>query len=246
MLILGIDTATPWGTVALCRDEDVLFEVSLRKLKGGGEYLLALLEQLMETSGVSFKKIDLIAAGTGPGSYTGIRVGLAAVSGLAEGLQVPVCPLSTLEIIAENCRKASRWIVPVIDARRAEVYTALYEATPEGLREVRPPAARPVEEWARSLSEIPELMVCGDGSKEYIDIWNGYNNVTIAPAYWDRPLGSMAAQCARRAWKSGSEPGYVLKPSYLKRVEAEIRLEEAKDGRRPNLADDTGGRGVGR
>lgn len=246
MLILGIDTATPWGTMALCRDEEVLFEVTLCKLKGGGEYLLALLEQLMDTAGIGFKEIDLIAVGTGPGSYTGIRVGLAAVSGLAEGLQVPVYPLSTLEIIAENCRRASRWVVPVIDARRAEVYTALYESTPEGLREVRPPAARPVAEWAQSLSDFPEIMVCGDGSKEYFDIWNGYTNITIAPAYWDRPLGSLAAQCARRDWKPDSQQGNLLKPSYLKRVEAEIRLEEAKDGKNSNHADDTGGCGIGR
>ena len=89
MLILGLDTATPWGTLALWEDGEVVAEAGLKTGKGGGEYLLDLLGTMIQKSGREFRKIDLIAVGTGPGSFTGIRVGLAAVKGIAAGIEQP-------------------------------------------------------------------------------------------------------------------------------------------------------------
>lgn len=227
MLILGIDTATPWGTIALCEDGKVHFEVSLRKLKGGGEYLLALLKQLLDEVGKELQEVDLIAVGNGPGSYTGIRVGLAAVLGLAEGLQLPVYQVSTLKIIAANCRMTSPLILAVIDARREQVYGALYQSEGSGLVELRPPAPWGVRELAESFDETAKVLICGDGSKAYEDIWRKYPQFKLAPSEWDRPLGSMAAYLARNEETQGNLNLNELQPAYLKRVEAEVRLEES-------------------
>lgn len=232
MLILGIDTATPWGTMALCDDEQVIFEVSLHKLKGGGEYLLAFLQKLMSEVNKDFHDIQLIATGTGPGSYTGIRVGLAAVAGLAEGLNIPVFGINTLKILAENCRLAASWIAPAINARRGEIYAALYQSVDDGLKEIIPPASVEARLFGESLSNYPQIIMCGDGSKEYFNIWDGYNNIKIAPYFWDRPMAVMAAQIALREWTSPQAPIPWVEPSYLKRVEAEVRLEEKQDGRK--------------
>lgn len=226
MLILGIDTATPWGTMALCDERQVIFEVSLEKLKGGGEFLLAFLQELMLETGRDCHEIQLIAAGTGPGSYTGIRVGLAAAAGLAEGLNIPVFGINTLKIIAENCRLASSWIAPAINARHGEVYGALYHSIDGGLKEVMPPTAIKAQAFADLLSKYSEIMMCGDGSKEYSNIWDGYNNIRIAPYFWDRPMAVMAAQIALREWERAETSAQPIEPSYLKRVEAEVRLEE--------------------
>ena len=89
MLILGLDTATPWGSMALCEDEEVVAELSLRVPRGGGEFLLGLLDMVIVKTGYRLEQLDLIAVGIGPGSYTGIRVGLAAVKGLTAGLDIP-------------------------------------------------------------------------------------------------------------------------------------------------------------
>jgi tRNA threonylcarbamoyladenosine biosynthesis protein TsaB len=226
MLILGIDTATPWGTIALGEGEEIIFEISLKAGKGGGEYLLSILEQFIGKSGRKLGDLDLIAVGTGPGSYTGIRVGLAAVKGLSAGLNVPVFGMNTLRILAENLRNTSEWIAPVIDARRGEVYAALYRNTAEGIVEVDGPATILAGEFARKLGKLPQVVVCGDGSKIYQEIWSDYPGASIAPPAWDRPLASQAIRIAWREWNPQHLPLDDLTPGYLRRVEAEIRLEE--------------------
>lgn len=226
MLILGIDTATPWGTMALVEDETIHFEVSLRKLKGGGEYLLSLLHDLMQQSGKSLSELNLIAIGNGPGSYTGIRVGLAAVSGLAEGLHIPVATFSTLQIIAANARYSNSMVLATINARRNQVYAALYRADCGRLEEVFAPTAMDVEELSKSMDAYASVWVCGDGSKAYQAVWQADARFIIAPSEWDRPLGSQLARLAQQSATKGTLELDGLTPNYLKKVEAEIRLEE--------------------
>ncbi|TCL73214.1 tRNA threonylcarbamoyladenosine biosynthesis protein TsaB [Hydrogenispora ethanolica] len=231
MLILGIETATPWGSVALLDDDQVVLEVSLKAGKGGGEYLLALLDRLIRKAGASLAEVRLIAVGNGPGSYTGIRVGLAAVQGLAAALQIPVAQFSTLRIMAENGRAAAEWVASLIDARRGDVYAALYQRTPEGLREIIAPEAVAAAEFRQKLAALPEVLLCGDGGKSYAELWREHGNLRIGPPIWDRPLASQAGLLGLAAWRSGETlPPDRLGPSYLRRVEAEVRLEERIHG----------------
>jgi tRNA threonylcarbamoyladenosine biosynthesis protein TsaB len=229
MLILGIDTATPWGTIALYKNDAVIFELSLKAGKGGGEYLVSLLGDFMKKAGRAFEEIDLIATGTGPGSYTGIRVGLAAVKGLAEGLSRPVFGVNTLRIIAENARYAeTNYIASVIDARRDQVYAALYQKTGADFKELEPPQVISVPQFATGLGNLaPDtVMICGDGSKVYQAKWK-LHNIIIAPPDWDRPLAGKVAQIAYREWVPSRRFTLdELTPCYLRRVEAELRLEE--------------------
>jgi tRNA threonylcarbamoyladenosine biosynthesis protein TsaB len=227
MLALGFDTATPWGTMALIEDEEVVFEISLKAGKGSGEYLLALLQTLFKKSQRKIADLNLIAVGTGPGSYTGIRVGLATAKGLVEGLNISTYGLSTLRIIAENARCVSGWIAPVIDARRGYVYTALYQNNADELMELEAPIVIPATEWALRISSFPTVMICGDGSKIHQATWSNYPNLKIAPVDWERPLGSAAARigCKEFDLQSGTDL-FQLIPCYLRKVEAEVLLEE--------------------
>jgi tRNA threonylcarbamoyladenosine biosynthesis protein TsaB len=232
MLILGVDTATPWGTVALYEghaheDGEVIFEISFKAGRGGGEYLLSTLGNFIKKAGRNFTDINLIAVGTGPGSYTGIRVGLAAVQGLAEGLQKPVWGINTLRIIAENGRFASsNYIGAVIDARHSQVYAALFRKTDAGMQEVQPPRIIGVKEFAAGIAGFAPVMVCGDGSKVYQDIWN-LHEINSGPRDWDRPSAGKLAQIASKEWDPSFQSNLMeLKACYLQRVEAEIRLEE--------------------
>ena len=232
MLILGIDTATPWGTMALhdargSETNESIFEISFKTGKGGGEYLFTTVGTFIKKAGRKLAELDLIAAGTGPGSYTGIRVGLAAVKGLAEGLQKPVFGVNTLRIIAENARyTATDYIAAVIDARHGEVYAALYEKAGGGLKELAEPRMIAVPEFAAGLAGCSRVVVCGDGSKVYQEIWNNHK-INIGPCDWDLPSAGKLVQIASSEWN----PNYKLdlaelKACYLRRVEAEIRLEE--------------------
>ncbi len=227
MLILGLDTATPWGTIALGDDKDIIFEMTLKSGKGGGEYLLSLLDQFFNKSGKSLKEIDLLAAGTGPGSYTGIRVGLAAVHGLAEGLKIPAIGINTLRIIAENCIQANEWVAVVTDARRGYIYGALFRNGPDGLTEYWTPHYTDILSFSKRLSEFPRVLVCGDGSKSYYDIWKKTSGIMVSPSHWDRPTASNLVRIAARQWHPDLKIDLMnLSPCYLRKVEAEVRLEE--------------------
>ncbi len=229
MLILGFDTATPWGTMALLENDQVIFEISLRAGKGSGEYLLALLQTLLKKAGRKISDIDLITVGTGPGSYTGIRIGLAAAKGLALGTNTKVFGISTLRIIAENARHDSEWIAPLIDARHDFVYAALYQNINQQLQAVETPLYISVKDFACRLNSIPSVILCGDGSKSYQKIWEQYPNLKAAPSDWDRPYGIAAARIGfsslNQEQQLQMDPEQLI-PCYLRKVEAELRLEE--------------------
>jgi tRNA threonylcarbamoyladenosine biosynthesis protein TsaB len=234
MLILGIDTATPWGTVALGEDGKLIFEFTLRTGKGSGEYLLALLQQVLPKTGRKLAELDLIAVGTGPGSYTGIRIGLAAAAGLAEGLQVPVCGVNTLRIIAENAGSGGgtpHMVAVALDAKRAEAYTALYRFDSDSRREIMAPQTLPVAEFAVKLREYQQVILCGDGGKNYRSVFATLPQLQLAPEDWDRPRAYLAAEIARRNWADGQTTSdFNIAPDYLRKVEAELRLEEKLRG----------------
>lgn len=226
-MILGLDTATPWGTIALGNEMEIFFEVSLKSGKGGGEYMLSILNQFIDKSGKSLNEVGLIAAGTGPGSYTGIRVGLAAVRGLAEGLKVPVIGVNTLRIIAENGIRAGDWVAVVLDARRGSVYAALYQNNGFGLKEYWPPSYTNVEEFSKKLAELTDVLICGDGSKSYRESWGKISGVKVGPSTWDRPLAANLVRIAACQYSTENKTDLLdLKPCYLRKVEAEVRLEE--------------------
>ncbi len=227
MLILSLDSATPWGAIALGDETEIYFEISVKSGKGGGEYLLSILNQFIAKSGKNLSEIDLIAAGTGPGSYTGIRVGLAAVQGLAEGLKVPVMGIDTLRIIAENGCHAGDWVAVVIDARRGSVYAGLYHNSDQGLKEYLPPCYTDVESFSRKLTEFTNVLVCGDGSKKYRETWIKNPLVKVGPATWDRPSAANLIRIAAQRWNPENRTILEgLNPCYLRKVEAEARLGE--------------------
>jgi tRNA threonylcarbamoyladenosine biosynthesis protein TsaB len=249
MLILGIDTATPWGTIALSEDGGIIFELTLRIGKGSSEHLLTLLQQVWPKTGRKPEELDLIAAGVGPGSYTGIRIGLAAAAGLAEGLQIPVYGVNTLRLIAENARYGTEpphMVAVAVDARRAEVYAALYAVTPaDGWREVLAPQTLPAVKFATELGQYQKILLCGDGGKHYREAFETVTGLRLAPEEWDRPRAGLATEIARREWST--RRGTLdrnMAPDYLRKVEAEIRLEAKLRGAK-NSPDVCGGPGGG-
>lgn len=228
MLILGLDTATSRGTMALWEDGEVVAEIGLKTGKGGGESLLDLLGTITQKSGHEFRSIDLIAVGTGPGSFTGLRVGLAAVKGIAVGIDRPVFGLSTLRVIAENARYATtQYIATVLDARRDRVYAALYRSHNSDIVEcLKPPQVVAATEFAQQLAAYPGTVICGDGCKKYNSVWEQVPGLTVGPKEWAWPLAGNLAAIANRDWDRRTSVLSELTPCYLGKVEAEARLEE--------------------
>lgn len=127
MKILALDTCTEMCSVALL-DQDKLFEQALATQRGHSEHILGMLDALLAQAGVSLKDIDLLSFGRGPGSFTGVRVGVGVAQGIAFARRLPVVPVSTLAAVAQRAidEYGAKQIAVALDARMGEVYAAHY------------------------------------------------------------------------------------------------------------------------
>ena len=146
-LIVNIDTATETAHVSIAEDGKILHSLINDVQKDHAAFLQPALEQLIKNTGIGFSDIDAVAFTAGPGSYTGLRVGMASAKGLCYALNKPLIAISTLKVMAkaavEQGDDSSVLFCPMIDARRMEVFTAIYN---NALTEVLPPCALVLDE----------------------------------------------------------------------------------------------------
>lgn len=164
MKILSIDSSALVASVALCENEKVLAEYTLNNGNTHSETLLPMVESILGFFSMSAKDIDLFAVSAGPGSFTGVRIGAATVKGLAFASNKPCAEVSTLEAIAQNLVFHKGLVCPVMNARRSQVYTALFRSDGASLERLMPDSALAIEELDTVLSEYgEEVALCGDG-----------------------------------------------------------------------------------
>ena len=171
MLILAVDTTTFWGSVALLENNRLLGEINLISPTTFSERLLPSVELLLKYSHHSVREIEGYAVAVGPGSFTGIRIGLSTIKALAYSSKKRVAPISTLEGLAWKLRESSYPLVaPVIDAKKGEIYAALYEFKSEQLEAVVSPGAYKPELFFRSLPKRRRVAFIGNGVNMYQEI----------------------------------------------------------------------------
>jgi tRNA threonylcarbamoyladenosine biosynthesis protein TsaB len=140
-LIVSIETSTPLCSVALHRSGELLAARETQEEGGHGRKLTRLIESVCAEAGVTFQQLDAIAVSNGPGSYTGLRIGLATAKGLCFGLNIPLITLHTLQIMANAWEKLpeNTLLLPMLDARRMEVYAAVFDGqSKEAISETSP------------------------------------------------------------------------------------------------------------
>jgi len=162
-LILNIDTALDTASVSLALDGKIIAEASNEKQKDHAAWLHPAVNTLFQQTDILIQQLDAVAVSNGPGSYTGLRVGLSAAKGFCFALNIPLISVGTLEILADAVHdKATEWICPMIDARRMEVYTAIYD---KKMTEILKAQAMIID--SQSFSEFLEshtILFCGNGS----------------------------------------------------------------------------------
>jgi tRNA threonylcarbamoyladenosine biosynthesis protein TsaB len=180
-LILSIDTATDNASVSISKEGAIIAEVSNTAQKDHGGYLQPAIKSMLITSGISIDQIDAIAISAGPGSYTGLRVGMSSAKGLCYALNKPLIALGTLEILAYAAimetdtgnLNSNRIFCPMIDARRMEVFTALYNSTLQTVLEPRTLVLNE-ESFANSLLKS-QVLFFGNGAQKWKRICNHKN-----------------------------------------------------------------------
>ncbi len=165
MIILGIDTTAVSCSAALVRDRQVLCEKTIHEGLTHSETLLPMIEELMEKTGLTCGDIDLFSCTAGPGSFTGVRIGVATIKGLAFARKKPCVGISTLESLAYNLRTHTGILSPVMDARRGQVYNALFRCEGGTLTRLTPDRATSLQELKNELATYGDtpIWLAGDG-----------------------------------------------------------------------------------
>jgi tRNA threonylcarbamoyladenosine biosynthesis protein TsaB len=166
VLTLALDTTSRTVSVALLHDDRLVVELFADTGKQHAETLLPAVGHVLDEAGYVTRDIDLFACTTGPGSFTGVRVGLSTVKGLARAFECSLVGVSSLEALAMNGILSRCLICPMLDARRSEVYTALYRPGPDGFLELvaEERAVKPVE-FLETLEG--DILFMGDGAEVY-------------------------------------------------------------------------------
>ncbi len=164
MKILSIDTSAIVASAALCENDTVLGEYTINNGNTHSETLLPMIESILGFFDMTAADVDLFAVSAGPGSFTGVRIGAATLKGLAFASGKPCVEVSTLHALAENLRMQKGLICPVMNARRSQVYTALFRSDGEHLTRLLPDTAMAISELDILLSSYGEdIYLCGDG-----------------------------------------------------------------------------------
>lgn len=235
MIVLGIESSTPVASVAIVSAEKLLGEITLNIGLTHSEQLLPIIDELLNKTKVSRHDLEGIAVASGPGSFTGLRIGMATAKGLAQGLDIPLVSVPTLLALAYLQIGRPGLVCPMLNARRDEVYTALFRFASEQKYElVEPYQAVDPRLWAEKLHEYKEpVLLCGDGAIAYADLWQEAEGNT----FWILPAQLLTVRGASVAWlgkerlaRGEHDDLFALKPLYIRSSEAQRKLAQAAKG----------------
>jgi tRNA threonylcarbamoyladenosine biosynthesis protein TsaB len=222
MKLLVIDTTSRNGIVAIGDDRGVLAEQLFAAERSAAALLPLLIRQAMDDARLEMSALQGIAVATGPGSFTGLRVGVAAAKGLAYALTLPVAGFSSLALLAMNFPFAANPVCILHDARKHEVYAGLYRMTDHPLP-LAPEEAVPPEILAQRIKE--PTIFAGEGASVYADLLRaalGEMAIFSDPVH-NAPRGAAALALGLRVFASGGQKGpESLLPVYLRLSEAEL------------------------
>ncbi|HHD64250.1 MAG TPA: tRNA (adenosine(37)-N6)-threonylcarbamoyltransferase complex dimerization subunit type 1 TsaB [Desulfobulbaceae bacterium] len=228
-LILSIETSTGCGSIALTRGERLLAETTTQPEVTHSRRLLGTVSWLMKAVAVEWSDLDGIGVSLGPGSFTGLRIGMAAAKGLAMAAGVPLFGVETLDALALSCSSVAEQICPVLDARKQEVYAAMYQPGEDGypLRLTGDQALAP-ELLADSIDR--PTVLAGPAVAVYGELFRKNTLIRVVPAPLAHPRGLYVGLLACRMLATGQnmDPATAT-PKYVRASEAEITLRK-KEG----------------
>ena len=232
MLILAFETSAKAASAALLKNGKLLGESYQNKGMTHSQTLMVMAEDLLKTAGKTVRDVEAVAVAAGPGSFTGVRIGVAAAKGFAWGRSLPCCGVSTLEAMALSLGAYQGWVCPVMDARRGQVYNAVFHMECGKCTRIRGDRAISLQDLGAELQNFDEpIFLVGDGSNLcYNTLLESVPNLVLPEEHRLHQRATGVALLAREAIASGLAPsGAELEPNYLRLSQAEReRLEKEK------------------
>jgi tRNA threonylcarbamoyladenosine biosynthesis protein TsaB len=223
VLILGIDTATDQVGCALGGHEGVVAQQHLLAPRRHAETLAPQIEAMCSLSGIALSRVGAVAVDIGPGLFTGLRVGFTTAVTLASTLDVPMIGMTSLDLLAHAAHLTERLVVTAVDARRGEVFSALYRPVPGGVQQISPPTVIRPEELASELQARNEdCLLVGDGAERHRDVFADVDHARLGGADLAHPSAAVLVGLAHpRALREEFVTPRELTPLYLREPDAQ-------------------------
>ena len=223
-LVLAFDTSHAKGSAAVVRGNDLLCEILFDAADTHSATLMPAIDAALKMAATEIPSIDLFAVTIGPGSFTGLRIGLATAKGFASVRRRPIATITSLELLAAALPYSERAVCPMIDAYKGEVYTALYDTRSGTPLELVPPFAAPPGEAAGRLGEHGPLVLFGTGLSRYEGEIMGSlpEGSTSAGRRWSIPSAALLAFHARDLNRVGYDELPRLEPLYIRPPDAKL------------------------
>jgi len=229
--VLAIDTSSVVATCAVLDEEKLLGEYTLNQDMTHSERLIPMVKTLMDSLKLKPENIDLFAGSVGPGSFTGLRIGLATIKGLAHVVDKSVIGISTLEALAFNV-PFDGIVIPIMDARRDRVYTGIYRWENGKLINIMKPTILNINELLDIVdSKYEKVLFNGDGTLVFKDRIDEKlkDKALYAPISLNMAKASSIGELALLKWEEGSQENYFnLSPDYLRESQAQRQLNEKR------------------
>lgn len=232
MKILGIDSSGLVASVALVADDIMVAEYTIHYKKTHSQTLLPMLDEIVKMAEIQLNEIDAIAVAAGPGSFTGLRIGSSTAKGLGLALKKPIIGIPTVEGLAYNLYGTEKLICPLMDAKRNQVYTGIYEFESDKMKVLMKQKAVALSEIIEELNQMGRAVIfLGDGVEVYKSQIEEMAAIPIqfAPAHVSKQRAGAIATLGQVYYKEGKyETAEAHKPVYLRLSQAERELLERK------------------
>lgn len=233
MKILAIESSSLTASVAIVEDDVMVSEYTMNYKKTHSQTLLPMIDEMCHLTDYQLEEIDAIAVSAGPGSFTGLRIGSATAKGLGLALNKPLIHIPTVEAMAYNLCFATDYIVPIMDARRNQVYTGIYKGMDGNIEEVEEQCITVIEELLEKVKKLQgKAIFLGDGVPVFREkiIAELGTQAAFAPAHMNRQRAGAVAELAKIYYRQGKlETAAEHAPDYLRLSQAERERKE-KDG----------------
>lgn len=235
MRILGLDSSGLVASVALVEDDNMLAEYTVNYKKTHSQTLLPMLDEIAKMIELDLKTIDAIAIAGGPGSFTGLRIGSATAKGLGLALQKPLVQVPTVDGLAYNLFGCKNIVCPLMDARRNQTYTGLYEFDEDGMHILESQCAVGIDEIIEKVNgQERSVTFLGDG----VSVFRGFIEenckvpFSFAPAHMNKQRAGAIAALGEIYYKAGKiQTAEEHKPDYLRLSQAERERMEQNNGK---------------
>lgn len=223
MKILAIDTSTTHSSCAVMDDNNIVGDFSINQSMSHNEILLVMVDEMLKKLNIDIEDIDLFVAVTGPGSFTGIRIGVTVVKALAMALNKPIVAVNTLEALSFGVFSDKKKI-PLIDARGERVYYGVYEGINN--ENIVAPALLTIDELLDEFSDKGEFVFVGDCVNLYKDRFLENKNFEITPACLNSCISKNACVIGKQKYERGDiSDCFSLSPEYVRLSQAQRDLE---------------------